>query len=93
MTEYTPETLRKGLPMPIGPQPDEQLWLDAHADAWKECEAERDALILALTKAEALLKESNMFLRGAAEAGNMTQRLMLDANERFLARRKIEESR
>jgi hypothetical protein len=62
---------------------------DLHARLIR-AEAERDALMLDLSKAEALLKESNMFLREAAEAGNMSQRLMLDANERFLARRKIE---
>jgi RNase adaptor protein for sRNA GlmZ degradation len=39
MTEYTPETLREGLPLPIGEQPDEQVWLDAHANIWK---AERE---------------------------------------------------
>jgi len=36
MSEFTPKTLREGLPFPVGEQPDEQLWLDAHADAWEE---------------------------------------------------------
>ena len=41
MSEYTPETLHKGLPIcRLAFQPAERAWLDAHADAWEASEKE-----------------------------------------------------
>jgi len=35
MNNFTPDTLRVGVPFPVGEQPDEQDWYDAHAAAWE----------------------------------------------------------
>jgi len=42
--ELTPATLRAGLPFPVGEQPDEQDWYDAHAAAWEADIALRETL-------------------------------------------------
>jgi len=44
MSELTPETLRVGVPFPVGEQPDEQAWYDAHATAWEADMAQKEAL-------------------------------------------------
>ena len=48
MNDFTPDTLRVGVPFPVGEQPDEQDWYDAHAAAWEAEVRELQARIEAL---------------------------------------------
>lgn len=65
----TPDTLRDGLPIPVGEQPDEQAWLDAHADAWKAQvkKAEERAFTHQVIDATLELRDENTSLRKRLE--------------------------
>ena len=75
----TPETLRMGLPFPVGEQPDEQAWYDAHAAAWEADIAQRKAL------------EKSLKTCSVADAnGDMDIRAMMDFCDRVAALREAQ---
>ena len=52
-----------GVPFPVGEQPDEQAWYDAHAAAWEAEVRELQARIEALERLEKTANEAGLFWR------------------------------